>query len=119
MTARKDHLDALAVSLLLACCLFWGFQQVLVKATIPELPPIFQAALRFAGATVLLWLWCWWRRIPLFGRDGSLFTGILDTERAVSASTEMAATVSEVAHTASDLAKVAESLAAQVARYKI
>jgi drug/metabolite transporter (DMT)-like permease len=67
----------LAVSLLLACCLFWGFQQVLVKATIPELPPIFQAALRFAGATVLLWLWCWWRRIPLFGRDGSLFTGIL------------------------------------------
>ena len=77
MTARKDHLDTLAVSLLLACCLFWGFQQVLVKATIPELPPIFQAALRFAGATVLLGLWCWWRRIPLFARDGSLFTGIL------------------------------------------
>jgi len=77
MTARKDHLDTLAVSLLLGCCLFWGFQQVLVKATIPELPPIFQAALRFAGATVLLGLWCWWRRIPLFGRDGSFFTGIL------------------------------------------
>ena len=77
MTARKDHLDTLAVSLLLGCCLFWGFQQVLVKATIPELPPIFQAALRFAGATVLLGLWCWWRRIPLFGRDGSLWTGIL------------------------------------------
>ena len=77
MTARKDHLDTLAVALLLACCLFWGFQQVLVKATIPELPPVFQAALRCAGATVLLWLWCWWRRIPLFDRDGSLFTGIL------------------------------------------
>ena len=77
MTARKDHLDTLAVSLLLGCCLFWGFQQVLVKATIPELPPIFQAALRFAGATVLLGLWCWWRRIPLFQRDGSLWTGIL------------------------------------------
>ena len=41
MTARKDHLDTLAVALLLACCLFWGFQQVLVKATIPELPPVF------------------------------------------------------------------------------
>ena len=77
MTARKDHLDALAVSLLLACCLFWGFQQVLVKATIPDLPPVFQAALRFAGATVLLWLWCWWRGVRLFQRDGSLFTGIL------------------------------------------
>ena len=77
MTARKDHLDALAVSLLLACCLFWGFQQVLVKATIAELPPVFQAALRFAGATVLLGLWCWWRSIPLFQRDGSLWIGIL------------------------------------------
>ncbi len=39
MTARKDHLDATAVSLLLACCLFWGFQQVLVKATLAEVPP--------------------------------------------------------------------------------
>jgi len=77
MTARKDHLDALAVSLLLACCLFWGFQQVLVKATIPDLPPVFQAALRFASATVLLWLWCWWRGVRLFQRDSSLFTGIL------------------------------------------
>ena len=26
---------------------------------------------------MLLWLWCWWRRIPLFQRDGSLWTGIL------------------------------------------
>ncbi|MEI7538970.1 MAG: DMT family transporter, partial [Comamonadaceae bacterium] len=77
MTVRKDHLDALALSLLLACCLFWGFQQVLVKATIADLPPVFQAGLRFVGATVLLWLWCGWRRIPLFQRDGSLFTGIL------------------------------------------
>ncbi len=77
MKVRKDHLDALAVSLLLACCLFWGFQQVLVKATIPDLPPVFQAALRFVGATVLLWLWCWWRGVPLFERDGSLCTGIL------------------------------------------
>ena len=77
MTARKDHLDATAVSLLLACCLFWGFQQVLVKATLPELPPVFQAAVRFAGATLLLWLWCLWRGVALFGRDGSLPGGLL------------------------------------------
>jgi drug/metabolite transporter (DMT)-like permease len=77
MTTRKPHLDALAVSLLLGCCLFWGFQQVLVKATLAELPPVFQAALRFAGATLLLWLWCAWRRVPLFGRDGTLGAGLL------------------------------------------
>jgi len=77
MIARKDHLDSTAVSLLLACCLFWGVQQVLVKATLPELPPVFQAAVRFAGATVLLMLWCRWRGVALFARDGSLGPGLL------------------------------------------
>lgn len=77
MNQRKDHLDALAVSLLLACCLLWGFQQVLVKATLSEVPPVFQASLRFAGATALLWLWCRWRGIALFARDGSLRAGLL------------------------------------------
>ena len=52
---RKNHLDGLALSLLLACCLFWGFQQVLVKATVPEMDPVFQAWLRFALAAALLW----------------------------------------------------------------
>ena len=74
---RKTHLDTLAVSLLLGCCLFWGLQQVLIKATIQELPPIFQASLRLAGATALLWLWSWWRGMPLFSRDGSLRAGLL------------------------------------------
>lgn len=75
--ARHAHLDALAVSLLFACCLFWGAQQVMVKATLAELAPVWQAALRFAGATVLLWLWCRWRGIPLAQRDGSLRGGLL------------------------------------------
>ena len=43
MTQRREHLDTLAIALLVACCLFWGFQQVLVKATLSELPPVFQA----------------------------------------------------------------------------
>ena len=77
MTARKAHLDTLAVSLLLGCCLFWGLQQVLIKATIAEIPPMFQASLRLIGATALLLLWCAWRRIPLFSRDGSLAPGLL------------------------------------------
>ena len=77
MIERKTHLDAVAVSLLLGCCLFWGLQQVLIKATLAEIPPIFQASLRFVGATALLWLWCAWRRIALFSRDGSLGVGLL------------------------------------------
>jgi drug/metabolite transporter (DMT)-like permease len=74
---RKDHLDGLAVALLVGCCAFWGFQQVLVKSTITELPPIFQAGFRLVGATLLLWAWCQWRGIPLWQRDGSLRAGLL------------------------------------------
>ena len=76
MSTRKEHLDPLAVGLLLACCFFWGFQQVLVKATIGEIAPVFQAAVRFAGATVVLMLWCRWRGIALFERDGLLRAGL-------------------------------------------
>jgi drug/metabolite transporter (DMT)-like permease len=74
---RKDQLDGLAVGILLLCCMFWGFQQVLVKATVAELPPVFQSAVRGIGATLLLWLWCQWRGVRLFERDGSLWAGLL------------------------------------------
>jgi drug/metabolite transporter (DMT)-like permease len=77
MPPRKAHLDTLAVSILLACCLFWGFQQVLIKATMVEIAPMFQASLRLGGATLLLLLWCRWRGVALFGRDGSLGPGLL------------------------------------------
>ena len=74
---RKEHLDGVAAAILLACCLFWGFQQVLVKATLPELPPVFQAGVRFVGATLLLALWCRRRGVPLLARDGTLWPGLL------------------------------------------
>ena len=71
MIVRKIQLDTLAIFLLLGCCLFWGLQQVLIKATLAEIPPMFQASLRLWGATALLWLWCLARGVPLFTRDGS------------------------------------------------
>ncbi len=77
MTQRKSELDAVAIALLLGCCLFWGFQQVLMKATLPELAPAFQAGLRFVAATLLLWVWCVWRGIKLWQDDGSLPAGLL------------------------------------------
>ena len=77
MIERKNHLDALAISLLLACCLFWGFQQILIKTTVGEVPPLWQASLRFAGATVLLWAWCATRGVRLFESDGTLRAGLL------------------------------------------
>ncbi len=77
MFQRKDHLDVLAVALVLVCSIFWGFQQVLIKVTLTEVPPLWQASLRFAGATALLLLWCRLRGVPLFERDGTLWHGLL------------------------------------------
>lgn len=74
---RKEHLDPLAIALLLTCCAFWGFQQVLVKASLGEMAPIFMAGVRFAGASAVLWLWCIWRGIPLWQRDASFGPGVL------------------------------------------
>ena len=69
---RKTCLDGLAIGLLLACCAFWGLQQILIKSSVAEMPPLWQATLRFVGASALLWAWCVWRGIALFGRDGTL-----------------------------------------------
>jgi len=63
--SRKNHLDGLVVSILLACCMLWGAQQVLVKATVAEVAPVFQAFVRFALATVAVAAWCLWRGVPL------------------------------------------------------
>jgi drug/metabolite transporter (DMT)-like permease len=77
MTDRRSHLDTRAASLLVACCAFWGLQQILIKTTTAEVPPMWQATLRMCGAVLLLWLWCRWRGIRLFERDGTLPAGLL------------------------------------------
>lgn len=76
MVQRKEHLDAFAVGVLLACCAFWGFQQILIKTTVGEVPPLWQASIRFAGATAMLAIWCAVRGVPLFARDGTLKAGL-------------------------------------------
>ena len=73
---RHAHLDRRAIALLVLACAFWGFQQILIKSTVGEVPPLWQATLRFVGATVLLWLWCQYRGVPLFARDGTLRAGL-------------------------------------------
>lgn len=74
---RKSHLDALAIGLLLICCIFWGWQQALVKATLPLIPPVMQVGVRFVLGTLVLLLWCRFRKIDLWGADGTLAAGLL------------------------------------------
>ncbi len=77
MTQRKTELDSLAISLLIGCCLFWGLQQILIKTIVGEVPPLWQATMRFICATAVLILWCAVRGVKLFERDGTLPGGLL------------------------------------------
>jgi drug/metabolite transporter (DMT)-like permease len=74
---RSDRLDTRAVLLLLMCCALWGVNQVASKVALAELPPLMQAAMRSAGAAVLLLAWVRWRGLALWGRDGTLGAGLL------------------------------------------
>ena len=77
MTQRKTRLDALAVTLLVACCFLWGLNQVAVKAAMPEVPALWQAAARSVVGAVLVWGWARHRGIALFTRDGTGIGGLL------------------------------------------
>lgn len=73
---RKDRLDSKAVSLVLACCLLWGLNQVATKVALAEIPPLLQAGLRSVGAALLLAAWSRARGIRVWQRDGTLPAGL-------------------------------------------
>jgi drug/metabolite transporter (DMT)-like permease len=78
---RSGRLDGLAATVLLACCMAWGLNQVAIKISLAGVSPLFGAGLRSLVAAVLLWLWCALRDEPLFRRDGTagygLFIGLM------------------------------------------
>ena len=73
----QPSLDAVAVVLLVLCCFLWGLNQVAAKAALPEIPALWQAALRSSGAAILVWLWARGRGIALFERDGTIAGGLV------------------------------------------
>lgn len=74
---RKDHLDTLAITLLVGCCILWGLNQVATKVALAEIPPLLQAGLRSLGAALLVAAWSRWRGIALWQRDGTTRGGLL------------------------------------------
>ncbi|MGE3571167.1 MAG: DMT family transporter [Burkholderiales bacterium] len=75
MSERKP-LDAQAFSLMVALTALWGFQQVAIKLTAPDVSLVMQAAMRTFLAAGLLLAWARGRGIALFSRDGTLAAGI-------------------------------------------
>jgi drug/metabolite transporter (DMT)-like permease len=73
---RRERLDPPAVGLLVACCTLWGLNQVAAKVALADVPPLTQAALRSAGAALLVLLWAQARGIALFRRDATLGAGL-------------------------------------------
>lgn len=72
----RKALDGQAFSLMLLLTALWGFQQVAIKLTAPDVSLVMQAALRTFLAAGLLLAWARGRGIPLFSRDGTLAAGL-------------------------------------------
>ena len=78
MSQRSARLDTAAVLILILLRGIWGLQQVAAKVALRDgLPPVLQAGLRSAGATLLVWIWSMCRGVRLFEPDGSLVPGFL------------------------------------------
>jgi drug/metabolite transporter (DMT)-like permease len=71
MTDRRSHLDARAVTLVLACTALWGINQVATKVALAEIPPLMQAGARSLGAALLLAAWSRSRGLAVWSRDGT------------------------------------------------
>ena len=63
--------------MLVLCAALWGLNQVATKVALADVPPLTQAALRSAGAALLLWAWSVHRGVPLWARDGTWRAGLL------------------------------------------
>jgi len=77
MAQERQPLDLTAYSVTLLLSLLWGVQHVAIKAIVSDVSPVTQAAIRTPIATLLVFAWAQWRGVPLFGRDGTLWIGLL------------------------------------------
>ena len=76
MSQERNALDATAVSVMLLLTALWGFQQVTIKLIAADVSLVMQAAIRSVVATGLVVLWSFFKKVDLFGRDGTLVAGI-------------------------------------------
>ncbi|WP_292895745.1 DMT family transporter [Nitratireductor sp.] len=76
-SGRHDAIDAFATIIMLGLTLTWGVNQVAIKLANIGFNPMLSMFLRSAVATLLVFLWCRYRGIRLFERDGTLWPGVL------------------------------------------
>jgi drug/metabolite transporter (DMT)-like permease len=74
MDTRKS-LDPTAIGLMLVLCFVWALQQIVLKHTAGDIPPIFQIALRSGVAAALVALFMRWRGERMHFNDGTAWPG--------------------------------------------
>ncbi|WP_298254214.1 DMT family transporter [Bradyrhizobium sp.] len=76
-SSAERSLSPQAIGLMLMLCLSWGFNQIAVKLALPDIPPLWQGAIRSTAALPVLLLIAHFRGVKLFERDGTLRAGLL------------------------------------------
>lgn len=76
-SSTERPLDAAAIAIILLLCMTWGFNQVVVKLVLPDIPPMIQAMLRSLGGLGVVLIVARLRGVPLLTRDGTWKAGVL------------------------------------------
>lgn len=74
---RRSHLDGFAVATMLVLTVIWGLNTVLSKVSMVGFNPVLMNLLRSTIASTAILIWCHWRGIAIFTRDGSLKAGVI------------------------------------------
>lgn len=70
-------IDTAATLLMIFLTFSWGVNQVAIKLSNAGFNPMLVLVGRSLLGGGLVWLWCLYRRVPLFSRDGTLWAGII------------------------------------------
>ncbi|MDH4984596.1 DMT family transporter [Aminobacter anthyllidis] len=73
---RRDSIDTAAVVLMLLLTMSWGMNGVAAKLATSGYNPIFLNVARSGIGCILVFLWCLYRGVPLWSKDGTLWAGI-------------------------------------------
>lgn len=74
---RREAVDAFAAALMVGLTFSWGLNQVAIKLSTVGYSPVFLTCMRSAAGAALVFLWCRYRGIALFERDGTLVPGLI------------------------------------------
>lgn len=74
---RRDRVDMAAAAIMVGLTFSWGLNYVAAKISYAGYDPVFLSIARSVIGGLCVLVWCRWRGIALFTRDGTLVAGIL------------------------------------------